>query len=106
MRTAVRGIVTQHEHNKLVELNKEGEFKCKYSDDMFNELKRLRALNLIRHHEGTGLSQMARDNQHKKVEFDLKRYFFITEEGRKYLKIRAEAEKEDSQYDQGPANGD
>ena len=43
LRTAVRGIVTNYEFDKLVGLSKEGPFFCEYSDDMFNELKRLRA---------------------------------------------------------------
>src|SRR5262249_20373799 len=87
LRTAVRGIVTKHEFDKLVGLSKDGPFLCKYSDDMFDELKRLRALNLICHHEGTGLAQMARDYKGKDVHFDLKRYFYILEPGRQYLRI-------------------
>jgi hypothetical protein len=35
---------------------------------------------------------MARDNKGKDQPFDLKRYFYIMEEGRKYLAIRGEAE--------------
>jgi hypothetical protein len=96
LRTALRGIVTKYEFDKLVGLSKDGPFLCKYSDDMFNELKRLRALNLVCHHEGTGLAQMARDYKGKDQQFDLKRYFYIMEEGRKYLKIRGDAEKEES----------
>jgi hypothetical protein len=94
LRTAVRGIVTKHEFDKLVGLSRDGPFMCKYSDDMYEELKRLRALNLISHHEGTGLSQMARDFKGKDHPFDLKRYFYIMEEGRSYLRIRADVDKE------------
>jgi hypothetical protein len=90
LRTAVRGIVTKYELDKLVGLSKDGPFLCKYSDDMFDELRRLRALSLIRHHDGTGLAQMARDHKDKDHQFDLRRYFYITEEGRNYLKIRAD----------------
>lgn len=96
LRTAVRGIVTKHELDKLVGLCKDGPFLCKYSDDMFDELKRLRALNLICHHEGTGLAQMAKDYRGKDLQFDLKRYFYVMEEGRNYLKIRGDADQEGS----------
>jgi hypothetical protein len=92
LRTAVRGIVTKYEFDKLVGLSKDGPFLCKYSDDMFDELKRLRALSLIRHHEGTGLAQMAREHKDKDHQFDLKRYFYVTEEGRSYVKIRADVD--------------
>jgi hypothetical protein len=94
LRTAVRGIVTKYELDKLVGLSKDGPFLCKYSDDMIDELKRLRALNLASHHEGTGVAQLARDNKGKDQQFDLKRYFYITEEGRKYLTIRSVASSE------------
>jgi hypothetical protein len=93
LRTAVRGIVTTYELDKLVGLNREGPFLCNYSDDMYEELKHLRALNLVRHHEGTGLAKMRGDYKNKNVTFDLKHFFFITEEGRDYLQIRSETEK-------------
>jgi hypothetical protein len=96
LRTAVRGIVSKHEFDKLVGLSKDEPFLCKYSDDMFHELKRLRALNLICHHEGTGLAQMARDYKGKDVHFDLKRYFYILEAGRQYLRIGGDADEEGS----------
>jgi hypothetical protein len=99
LRTAVRGIVTKHEYDKLVGLNQDGPFLCRYSDDMFDELKRLRALNLISHHEGTGLANMARDNKGRDLQFDLKKYFHITDEGKKYMKIRGYED------DQGPSLG-
>jgi hypothetical protein len=87
LRTAVRCIVTKYEHEKLMGLSKDAPFFCERSDDMFNELKRLRALDLINHHEGTGITQMKSDYQDKS-RLDLKRYFYITGEGRNYLKIR------------------
>jgi hypothetical protein len=92
LRTAVRGIVTRHEFEKLDGLSQDGPFPCRYSDDMFDELKRLRALTYITNVEGKGLAQMARDHKGKDTEFDLKGYFYILEEGRKYLRIRGDTD--------------
>jgi hypothetical protein len=93
LRAAIRGIVTKYEYDKLLGLSVNEPFLCSYSDDMFDELKRLRALNLICHYEGTGLAKMKQEyDKNRNSKFDLKRFFYITEEGRKYLKIRGEAE--------------
>jgi hypothetical protein len=88
LRTAVRGIVTEFEHDKLLGLIREEPFMVMYSDDMFDELKRLRALTYIRHHDKTGLARMQGDHKEKQELFDLKQYFFITDEGRNYVMIR------------------
>ena len=96
LRTAVRGIVTKYEYDKLVGLNQEGDFLCSYSDDMFQELKRLRALNLVCHHEGTGLARMQHDHKGSDAKFNVKQYFYITPEGRRYLKIRGGAEEDEA----------
>jgi ribosomal protein L9 len=56
LQVALQGIVTRYELDKLVGLDRDDPFLCYYSDDMMNELKRLRALNLVRNHEGVGLT--------------------------------------------------
>jgi hypothetical protein len=88
LRTAVRGIVTEFEHDKLLGLIREGPFLVMYSDDMFEKLKRLRALSYVRHHDQTGLARMRSEHKDKNNQFDLKGYFYITDEGRDYVMIR------------------
>src|SRR5205814_2018115 len=44
---ALQGIVTNYEFDKLVGLAGERPFLCYYSDDLYNEVKRLRAMALI-----------------------------------------------------------
>jgi hypothetical protein len=96
LRAAVRGIVTKYEHDKLVGLSKNAPFLCYYADDMFEELKHLRALNLISHHDGSGLAKMRSDHKGKNGKFDLKHYFYITDDGREYLRLRGETEPKNS----------
>jgi hypothetical protein len=86
--------VTQYEMDKLVGLNQDGPFLCYYSDDLFNELKRLRAMNLVRHHEGTGLGPLRREYKDRNRQFDLKSFFYITPEGCEYLQLRQELSRE------------
>jgi hypothetical protein len=94
MQVALQGIVTHFELDKLLGLNRDGPFPCYYSDDLFNELKRLRAMRLVKHREGTGLSAMRSRFKDRGMQFDLKEFFFITEEGREYLQLRHEIMKE------------
>lgn len=90
IRFALQGIVTKYEIEKLEGLIKEEPFICYYSDDLFDELKRLRALGLVKNHEAVGLSDLRRDYKDRDRKFDLKRFFFITDRGREYLRLRAE----------------
>jgi hypothetical protein len=90
LQIALQGIVTRYEFDKLVGLSKEAPFLCYYSPDLDNELKRLRALGLVQNHQGVGLTAIRRDYKDKDRQFDLRRFFFITEEGREYLKLRSE----------------
>jgi hypothetical protein len=92
LRAAVRGIVTRYEYDKLLGLSREGPFLCIYSDDMRDELRRLRALGLIWHHDGTGIAKMERDHRGKTQPFDVKHYFYITDEGRTYVEMRRKAD--------------
>jgi hypothetical protein len=87
---ALRGIVTNYELEKLIFLTKDEPFLCHYSDDLIDELRHLRAIGLIQNHQGIGLRDIARDYKDRNQQFDLKRFFFITEQGREYLKFRVE----------------
>src|SRR5688572_26806478 len=88
LQIALQGIVTQFEFDKLVGLNEDHAFLCYYSEDLYGELKRLRAMGLVRNHDGTGLSSMRRDYKDRNEEFDLKRFFYITPAGKEYLALR------------------
>jgi hypothetical protein len=86
----LRGILTRFEYDKIVGLARDEPFPCRYSDEMYNELKRLRALGLANNHAGTGLTTMKNAYGHTSQEFDLRRFFYVTEQGREYLRLRAE----------------
>ncbi|UFS71955.1 nucleotide-binding protein [Geomonas sp. RF6] len=85
---ALQSVVTVYEFEKLVGLGKDEPFLCYYSDDLLAELKRLRAMGLARHHEGSGLSAIRQQYKDSPDQFDLRRFFYITEQGREYLQIR------------------
>ena len=88
LQVALQGIVTQYEFDKLVGLNNDQTFFCYYSEDLFGELKRLRAMGLIRNYDGTGLSEIRRSYKDRNEQFDLKRFFYITPAGQEYLALR------------------
>jgi len=94
LQVALQGIVTQFEFDKLIGLSSDHAFLCYYSDDLYGELKRLRAMGLIRNHEGTGLSTIRRDYKDRNEQFDLKRFFYITTAGQEYLTLRRELQDE------------
>jgi len=90
LQVALHGIVTEYEYDKLTGLTRDEPFLCYYSEDLFNELKRLRAMGLIQHHEGTGLRDIRNTFKDRDRRFDLKRYFKITPRGAEYLRLRME----------------
>jgi hypothetical protein len=92
LQVALQGIVTEYEFDKLVGLQRAEPFICYYSEDLYSELKRLRAMGLVRNHEGTGFAAIKRDYKDRDKKFDLKRYFYITANGVEYLKLRGELE--------------
>jgi CAP12/Pycsar effector protein, TIR domain len=94
LQVALQGMVSQYEYEKLVGLEREQPFMCWYSDDLYNELKRLRALGLVLNHDGTGLGSMRREYKDKNVQFDLRRFFYITAQGREYLELRRRLSQE------------
>lgn len=90
LQVALQGIVTRFELDKLLGLSKEEPFLCYYSEDLYEELKRLRAMGLVQNHEGVGLGTIKREYKDKSQKLDLKRFFYITVEGQEYLKLRGE----------------
>ena len=88
LRMVIKGIVTEYEVDKLTGLERDRPFLCYYSDDLREELKRLRAMELVRHHDGTGLRDIERNFKDRNEQFDLKRFFYITPAGRDYLRMR------------------
>ena len=94
LQVALHGIVTKYEYDKLVGLSSDHAFPCYYSDDLYAEMKRLRAMDLVRNYDGTGLSAIRRDYKDRNLQFDLRRFFFITDAGREYLALRREVQDE------------
>jgi len=85
---ALRGIVTNYEVDKLIALERPEPFWCWYSDDLYNEMRRLRALGFVQNYPGVGLREIRNGFKDKPLQFDLKHYFFVTPEGRQYLGLR------------------
>ncbi|HEU5245988.1 MAG TPA: nucleotide-binding protein [Candidatus Udaeobacter sp.] len=92
---ALQGIVTRYELDKLRGLVREVPFACFYSDDLYNEMKRLRAMGLVGNHEGVGLRTIRAEFKNRNTQFDLKRFFFVTAQGREYLRLRDELAEDD-----------
>ena len=95
LQVALQGIVTQYEYDKLIGLIGEQPFLCYYSEDLINELKRLRAMGLVKHHEGTGLMDIRNNYKDRNQTFDLKRFFYVTKKGAEYLKLRTEISQDE-----------
>ncbi len=89
LQVALSGIVTQYELDKLIGLSGDPPFMCYYADDLYGELKHLKAMNLIADRHGTDLATV-KQYQDKNEKFDLKRFFYITEQGREYIRLRHE----------------
>jgi hypothetical protein len=87
---ALQGIVTQYELDKLLGLSGPAPFLCFYSNDLYNEVKRLRAMALIANFEGRGLTNIRAEYKDRNRQFDLKDFFYITDHGREYLRLRSE----------------
>jgi hypothetical protein len=82
-------------------MSKPSLFMCYYSDDLYGELERLRAMGLVRHHDGTGLNAMRRGYKDRDERFDLRRFFYITTNGGEYLELRDELTASEANLD-GP----
>jgi hypothetical protein len=68
---ALQGIITQYELEKLLGLSKDRPFLCFYSDDLYNEMKRLRAMALVANKDGVGLGTIRADYKDRNKQFDL-----------------------------------
>jgi hypothetical protein len=98
LQIALQGIITQFEYDKLVGLSQDAPFICYYSDDLYDELKRLRAMHLVQNnYEGRGLRMLMSEYKDRNRQFDLKDFFHVTEQGREYLKLRKELMEDDSE---------
>jgi len=90
LRVTLSAIVTRYELDKLIGLGRDEPFMCYYSDDLYNELRHLLAMRLIASQKGMDLSSLRREYKDKNARFDLKRFFYITEQGREYIRLRRE----------------
>ena len=90
----LNSLVTRYEYEKLTGLRSEGHFLVRYRSELDAELRRLRALGFVRNHEGTSLQTMRREQAGRNEEYDLKRYFYITDRGKEYLERRGLSESQ------------
>ena len=90
LQVALSGIVTKYELDKLIGLSGKQPFSCYYSDDLYGELRHLKAMNLIADQENKDLSTLRKQYKDKNEKFDLKHFLYITEQGREYIHLRHE----------------
>jgi hypothetical protein len=93
----LKGILTKHEMGHLQGL-KEREYSIPYEPELYGYLHRLDGLNFIQPHQDKGLRHGLYDivEDHEKdlkdpylerPPFDLKKYVYITDDGRRYLNV-------------------
>jgi hypothetical protein len=92
---ALQGIITRYELDKMLGLSKDEPFLCFYSDDLYNEMKRLRAIALVTNKDGVGLGTIRAEYRDRNKQFDLKQFFYITDHGREYLRLRSELSQDE-----------
>jgi hypothetical protein len=92
----LKGILTKHEIGPLKGLNEPGPVLMRYEPDLYGYLHRLDGLNFIQPNKGYGLYDIVKDHRddENRPPFDLKKYVYITDEGKKYLDILREAEEQ------------
>ena len=88
----LKGILTKHEIGPLTGLNGPEEVPIRWEPDLYWYLHRLDGLGFIQPNKEYGLYDIKKEHQHeedKRYEerppFDLKKYVYITDEGKKYL---------------------
>jgi hypothetical protein len=89
IRTAIEGIVTRFEYDKLVGLERDGPFMCNYHENLLHEMKQLYDHGFVKETEfgsGPKVDQYRGSSQ----PFDLKNHFVLAESGEKYLQCRRE----------------
>ncbi len=96
LQVVLAGMVTRFELEKLMELRKERPFLVRYSPDMVTELRHLRVMELIDNHPEKGIRAIEQRYRGSQAQFDLNEYFYVTEHGLEYLKLRDEVISERS----------
>ena len=85
---ALKGIVTKFELDKLRGLRGDGPFRVSYHPRMYDELRRLDALQFIAPTEGHGIGDIKiAYSRHGDMEFDLKEFSYLTDDGYVYLSL-------------------
>ena len=95
IRVALRGIVTKWEIDCLRYLERAGEWRCQWDQDTFNRLKRLDEMGFALPAIIDGTRSFERFRQlyetkepvEQRPWFDMKSYWEITEDGKKYVKL-------------------
>jgi hypothetical protein len=89
---AVKGILTKHDIGPLTGLNGPDPVLIRYEPDLYSYLQRLDGLDFIQPNKGYGLYDIEQEHRgdercpyEQRPLFDLKKYVYITDEGKKYL---------------------
>jgi hypothetical protein len=88
LQVAVAGIVTKFEESHLRKLAGREPALVHFGHIFLEELTRLDRINYIRPRDARGLNAIREDFSDDSVDFDLKQYVEITEEGSNYLALR------------------
>lgn len=99
LQVAMKGIVTEYEHDKLLGLATEGPFSVHYSHRMYEEIRRLCTIGYLKTCAGPiddlrRLGARLDDQARRQEQFDLKEYVAITAEGQEYVRIRSQLDQE------------
>ncbi len=94
LQIAMKGLVTEYEHDKLLGLAGEAPFLVTYSHRMYEEVRRLYTLGYLKTPTGRiddlrRLGDRLGDQARRHERFDLKDYVTITAEGREYVRARS-----------------
>ncbi|HEV8714411.1 MAG TPA: hypothetical protein VGX03_16490 [Candidatus Binatia bacterium] len=88
---ALKGILTKHETGPLTGLNGLEKVLIRYEPDLYWYLHRLDGLGFIQPNKGYGLYDIVKEHRdderfpyEQRPPFDLKKYVYITDEGKKY----------------------
>jgi CAP12/Pycsar effector protein, TIR domain len=85
---ALKGIVTKFELEKLRGLSGHGPFPVRYHPRMYDELRRLYALQFVAPTEGHEIGDMkSAYARQENLEFDLKQFVYLTDDGQVYLSL-------------------
>jgi predicted nucleotide-binding protein len=96
LQVALQGMVTRYEYEKLTGLRRERPFLVRYSDNMKDELRHLRAMDMIMNTPDKGIRSIEQRYAGSQEKFDLGEYFHITEHGLEYLDLRDQIATDDS----------